>query len=400
MQLANNLFTVIRPAELGPLQALRMLNLSGNKLENIDFVTVLPKLESLDVSHNLINKLPNMKKCSCLSEVNFSYNLIETLSGLSSCQQLTTLNISNNKLRSMRSIGPTKLKMETLTAENNFLETVEDICTFCPNIEVLNVSKNKIDNKDKVFASLYKMSELVELKCLDNPGLLSVPPSEIHRALPNLEMINGVSYYKKPLQLTGDPASVRPQTPSLGMNTSRAEKDTDDFSSQLNAAILRPRTANTGITIRQLDTIFNDMDSLLEGMRQSFSNTLEKVVTTLETDSPQCHNESGTQKCKSCQEREKIRNVEDEPVSDDQDPRNLPSSQVESKPVESKTQTNTLTRRLQHARSFSNKMISQTGIKAPATTTKTTTTTTNRLERSSSQTKLVRSNSGVRTTKR
>lgn len=56
------------PREFGSLVAIRELNLSYNKLVQIDAVSMLNRLRSLNVSHNLLSSIPKdlFSRCTML----------------------------------------------------------------------------------------------------------------------------------------------------------------------------------------------------------------------------------------------------------------------------------------------------------------------------------------------
>ncbi|MCP4440779.1 MAG: leucine-rich repeat domain-containing protein [Aureispira sp.] len=78
------------PSEISRCLNLHTLILAKNNLKTFPkIVCQLPKLKNLDLSHNLINKLPSKFRFSTLTKLNLSWNTLEELP--SSIEHLTTL---------------------------------------------------------------------------------------------------------------------------------------------------------------------------------------------------------------------------------------------------------------------------------------------------------------------
>ena len=153
--LANNKLTQI-PRELGAVQSLRVLDLSGNNLsrlevEGIDYSSLLlPKIQSLNVSNNglsspaleailyavtqsncplscllasknSIDRFPDIiMHISTLREVDLSNNVLQNVLILNECPRnsLEILNLSNNQIRHVKGIEILK-KLSSLSLDNN-----------------------------------------------------------------------------------------------------------------------------------------------------------------------------------------------------------------------------------------------------------------------------------------
>lgn len=92
----NNLNRIDNSLEF--VQNLRYLNISHNKLSNIDSLNVLPNLIMIDFSFNRLTKMPcfHVEALGKIETINLNHNLIESLNGISKLEVLLELNLANN----------------------------------------------------------------------------------------------------------------------------------------------------------------------------------------------------------------------------------------------------------------------------------------------------------------
>ncbi|KAJ8921662.1 hypothetical protein NQ315_010571 [Exocentrus adspersus] len=79
---------------------LQSLDLSHNQINKVDFINQLPNLKYLNISYNKLDKIPTFKGqiCSRLQVLILKHNFIEELGGLTSLFNLVQLDISHNCL--------------------------------------------------------------------------------------------------------------------------------------------------------------------------------------------------------------------------------------------------------------------------------------------------------------
>ncbi|KAL5282214.1 STK11IP family protein [Megaselia abdita] len=90
------------------VQNLRYLNISHNKLTDVDSLNVLPNLVVLDLSYNRLTKTPyfHMDAIGKIEILNLNHNLIESLNGMSKLDALFELNLANNCFVNYEDMGP------------------------------------------------------------------------------------------------------------------------------------------------------------------------------------------------------------------------------------------------------------------------------------------------------
>lgn len=123
------------------------LNLSENKLSNIDFLfdengeSLCPSLSSLNVASNRLSKLtPNLTNLKNLKSLDASRNsLVEIVRKLSSMKKLEKLNFSSNKIDSFEPIKNLPSLIE-LRLDSNPVENFGSSMIFCRSLEILSLS--------------------------------------------------------------------------------------------------------------------------------------------------------------------------------------------------------------------------------------------------------------------
>ncbi len=142
-----------------------ILDLSGNKLEKVDFLGTLVSATNINISDNLITELPKMAYMSGLKTFDASNNQIEKVDMLAVETALTTLDLANNKIKD---ISSWKDKIKSLTSldlsgnditEIAFIETNTSLTT-------LNLADNNISTD---VSKLSALTKLISLNLSNNP---------------------------------------------------------------------------------------------------------------------------------------------------------------------------------------------------------------------------------------
>lgn len=119
--------------------SLTFLDLSRNKLKSLpDLSIICPKLETICLSHNLLNEFPKLP--ACISEVLIDNNKIKELPQFAlDLPNITFLDLSFNEVTFL---SPLPLTIVTLIATNNHLKNISPSET--PNLTIVNLSFNNL----------------------------------------------------------------------------------------------------------------------------------------------------------------------------------------------------------------------------------------------------------------
>ena len=124
-----------------PFLNLTYLNLSFNRISEIDGITHLITLKSLDLSHNKIFDLNPIGKMTSLEVLRIENNSIECIGAISRCHKIRELLLGNNSIP---------------WEEVAFLEGMNEL-------EVINTVKNPLEKKPKIFEFLHAFKPTVRL---------------------------------------------------------------------------------------------------------------------------------------------------------------------------------------------------------------------------------------------
>uniref|UniRef100_A0A8D2J2T4 Centriolin n=1 Tax=Varanus komodoensis TaxID=61221 RepID=A0A8D2J2T4_VARKO len=128
------------------------LNLSlakdgGKKFKYIENLEKCEKLEVLNLSHNLIEKVEKLDKLLKLCDLNLSYNKISKIEGIEHLHNLQKLNLAGNEIEHVPVWMGKKLR----------------------SLRILNLRKNKISSVGDFIAKLKPLKNLTSLFLSDNP---------------------------------------------------------------------------------------------------------------------------------------------------------------------------------------------------------------------------------------
>ena len=191
--------------DLAYLPNLTSLKISGLEIQNLESLSSLQKLDSLNLSGSafpaeemsIIAALPSLKTL-CLSGCSIS-----TIDALENANSLTALDISQNTIRNL-DVLKTLPNLQQLSAQNNAINAL-DVVGELTNLEVLNVGFNAISSL-KPLEGCTKLTELVadnnsltnldglqnlsqlELLSVDYNGLTDVSALSKNKALKNLSI--------------------------------------------------------------------------------------------------------------------------------------------------------------------------------------------------------------------
>ncbi|XP_036601176.1 leucine-rich repeat-containing protein 47 [Trichosurus vulpecula] len=144
--------------ELGPLPALRVLDLSGNALEELPpgrglgpaEPPALPQLQSLNLSANRLRALPaELARCAPrLQTLNVARNRLRELPAeLFALQLLSELGAADNELQELSPAVAGLPALKTLDLANNQLSEIPGELADCPKLKEINFKGNKLKDK-------------------------------------------------------------------------------------------------------------------------------------------------------------------------------------------------------------------------------------------------------------
>lgn len=163
---------------------IQYLDLSHNKLTNLEPLGQLPFLMYLDVSKNLLTDVLNFKAPFYLTFVNYASNRVTEIRDLSDFWSLVYLDLTNNSIRKISGLENLKY-LRGLNLANNLIECLENLNGM--KLQVLQLQRNNI--------SKFETGEKVGLKTLNR--LVSIDLSgnrlntlKLFRDADNLQEIN------------------------------------------------------------------------------------------------------------------------------------------------------------------------------------------------------------------
>ncbi|KAK6187106.1 hypothetical protein SNE40_005201 [Patella caerulea] len=254
LRLDSNQILKLESSDFISCVQLTSLDLSFNMLDNLSALNYLPNLEEVNACGNRLRKISDLSRCRKLVEVDFSNNRLTDLSGLNKSTNLQILKLSNNHLTSFSSIAKLK-SVEEVDVSGNRLSELSPLSCLFPSLQIFSVCDNKIVSWQEVL-SLSKVPELVELFISGNPfGLEDGEKphyyTEIQKLLPNLEILDG--------------AHVKRST------------------SKTTAPLMRPMSASTVVSVRQMDNQLKAVSQELSDLKTSIAQRFESLRTTCQS---------------------------------------------------------------------------------------------------------------------
>ncbi|KAK3802588.1 hypothetical protein RRG08_027218 [Elysia crispata] len=157
----------------------------GKKIKYIENLEKLRKLQTLNLSHNLIEKIEKLDRLAKLRDLNLADNMLTKLDGLESLTALQSLNVSDNRLEHVPLWLGKKLKaLRTFRLARNCLESLSEMAKLkpLPDLIQLDVVGNPLS--DLPHGRLYVVFHLRTVEILDGQ---TVSDGERRQALQRFE---------------------------------------------------------------------------------------------------------------------------------------------------------------------------------------------------------------------
>ena len=180
LNLSGSSFPVDDMAMIAALPSLKTLSLANCNLSTIDALENATSLTDLDLGYNTIRNLEVLKTIPSLKRLDLQHNAVNSLEVMASLDELEVLNISFNAVSSLKDISSC-YKLTELTADNNTLSTLDGLAGL-EQLTLLSVDYNEI----------YDVSVLTENSTLKNLSIASNNISDISalEALNQLEILD------------------------------------------------------------------------------------------------------------------------------------------------------------------------------------------------------------------
>ena len=222
----------------GLLPNLRVLNVSGNRLDALDGVRGAPNLGALIANENALESLEPIRGLRALNTVVASSNRIETVGDeLRDLALLAKLSLSHNRIETLPGSALARCgALRELRLAHNRLKSLPPKLSACENLRVLDLSHNKFENWGDVaaIANLPKLQQLSMRGCplASRPGYAETAAKmcESLRALDGRKI--GPGGWVDPLDAADDRGARR--------GAHQGAEDADAFAAARRAAGLDP----------------------------------------------------------------------------------------------------------------------------------------------------------------
>eukprot|EP00062_Callorhinchus_milii_P017110 gi/632969140/ref/XP_007900927.1/ PREDICTED: centriolin isoform X2 [Callorhinchus milii] len=162
----------------------------GKKFRYIENLEKCEKMQFLNLSNNLIEKIEKLDKQGKLCELNLSYNLIRKIEGLEHMVNLRNLNLAGNNIEQIPAwVGKKLRSLQVLNLKQNNIALLQDATKLkqLKELTSLNLAENPLANLPHY--RLYIIYHLRTLERLDGRPVTSQERQEAHKRF-HLELEN------------------------------------------------------------------------------------------------------------------------------------------------------------------------------------------------------------------
>ncbi|XP_069465624.1 centriolin isoform X2 [Ambystoma mexicanum] len=138
----------------------------GKKFKFIENLEKCERLETLNLSYNLIEKIEKLDKQTKLRKLNLSYNKISKIEGIEHMQNLQTLNLAGNEIEHIPPWLAKKLRsLCILNLKQNKISSFQEVAKLKPlrDLTTLDLADNPVANLPH-----YRLCTIFHLRSLDN----------------------------------------------------------------------------------------------------------------------------------------------------------------------------------------------------------------------------------------
>lgn len=176
----------------GSMPNMRVLNVSGNRLESLQGVQGMKNLGALIANENAIESLEPCKGMTQLNTIVASSNQIEELGDeLRECSLLTKFSVSNNRIRKIGTALSGCAALKELRMAHNRLKALPPKLSANENLRILDLSHNRFENWGDVavLSSLTRLQQLSLRGCAlaEDPGYAAT----VMKMCPGLRALDG-----------------------------------------------------------------------------------------------------------------------------------------------------------------------------------------------------------------
>ncbi|XXQ34126.1 U2A'/phosphoprotein 32 family A C-terminal domain-containing protein [Plasmodiophora brassicae] len=190
----NNAISEVNPADMAGWTRLVFLDLSHNKLTQLEALPRFEHLRALLLNNNALRTLPKLAGLPALKKVMVSHNQLETLDWClwASLQSLEALSASGNLLKTLPSSMSKLHSLTNLRLNRNRFTTVPACIAQMSRLALLDLGNNRIATLDSLRETLAHLPALRNLNLQGNPVCdLDEYHDAIRNMLPNLQVLDG-----------------------------------------------------------------------------------------------------------------------------------------------------------------------------------------------------------------
>ncbi|MFU0823638.1 leucine-rich repeat domain-containing protein [Clostridium sp.] len=141
------------------LKKITSMDLNHNNIEDLEGIQYCVNLKKINLSYNKISNIDNLRNLKKLEEINLFNNNIEDISALSNLSKLKKIDLAKNRIKDVTPLGSLK-NLQELDLYSNHIENIE-VLSQLKKLTFLDVSRNKIKDLNPIKGMNLKSKELL-----------------------------------------------------------------------------------------------------------------------------------------------------------------------------------------------------------------------------------------------